>query len=141
MIPVGDLLEIQLSQGGASDDQAVIVAMAYIFKVTVKGVEMIARRMFRLFVVDPEQVDIHLQRSIAQQPQQLGFCLNLVGHQIEDQHLHRPYILHRRPALGHNEDILRLKNAGGWQVIGYSYGHKSASPELSRARRLAWYTC
>ena len=52
-----------------------------------------------------QQLQFHLQRSVPQQSCQLGFCINLGRHQIQNQNLQRTDILGHGPGIGHDEYV------------------------------------
>ena len=54
------------------------------------------------------QFNIHLQGGIAEQPQNLGFGFDFLGHDVENQDLQRTDVLLLRPVMGHHENILVL---------------------------------
>ena len=64
------------------------------------------------------QLQMNLQRGIAQQAGELGLRGDLRGHQVQQHNFQRPDILLHGPMLGHDKYILLVQRTGGRQVVG-----------------------
>ncbi len=91
--PVNHLLELHQPERRPCDDHAVIVVATHLLEVVIEVLKMRLRRVLRLPIVDAQQIHIHLQRRVGEHPHQLDLGLNLLGHQIEDQHPQRADVL------------------------------------------------
>ena len=69
------------------------------------------------------QLQLHLQRGVAQQTGKLGLGLYLGGHKVQHKYLQGADILCHGPGLGHYEDILVGEHLGGGKLIGYLDRH------------------
>ena len=84
-LPIGDLLKRQLFHRCAGDDHAVVAAVFDLVKGLVELYQVLRRGVCRLIAGRIQEVDLDLQRRIAQQPEKLGFGNDLGWHQIEQQ--------------------------------------------------------
>jgi hypothetical protein len=50
-------------------------------------------RVFRLPIVDAQQIHVHLQGRVGEHPHQLDLGFYLLGHQVEDEHPQRADVL------------------------------------------------
>ena len=76
-----------------------------------------------------QQLHVHLEGGVPQEPEQLGLGLGLGGHEVEDGYFQRADVLHGGPLAGHDEDVLGLQHLDGWQVGLDTYGHGDGLPE------------
>ena len=57
-----------------------------------------------------QKFNIHLQRRVAEQPQELTFRFNFFRHQIQHQHSQRANVLMSRTVAVHDKNILLGQN-------------------------------
>ena len=90
------------------DNHPVIVFVPDLCKGGVEGFQVRQGSILGNMGRHMHQLNIHLQGGITEQPENLGFRLNLLGHNIENQDLQRTDVLLLCPIMGHDEDILIL---------------------------------
>ena len=76
---------------------------------------------------DHHQLQMHLQRRVAQQTAELGLRDDLRGHEIQQHDLQRADVLGLCPGLSHDENVFLLQNARCRQVVGNLNGHTLSS--------------
>ena len=125
LVPILDLFELHLLDGRARDDDAVeLLARAHglleseveLAQVRLRGVGgAIGRRL--------EQSDLHLERRVGYEAEQLQLRLFLVGHEVEQTDGERAYLLRASPALRHDEYILLFERLPRGKSAWYDDGH------------------
>lgn len=93
LLPVIHLFKRKVSTRRSSDNQAVVPVSPYLVKHLVKVQQMLGADVLGRVCGRLEQVDLHLQRRVTQQTQQLSLCGDFCGHNIQDQNPQRPDIL------------------------------------------------
>ena len=76
--------------------------------------------VLRLVAFEFHKVDVYLQRSVRQQPYQVGFGCYLQWHEVENDNLQWPYVLRCCPRIVYYKDVLILENVDGGQLIRQS---------------------
>ena len=71
------------------------------------------------------EIDLHLQRTLRNQAQQLSFRLNLLRHEIQDHQLKRAHTLTLRFGLFERENTLGVENVSGRKAAGNLDRHAS----------------
>ena len=117
LIPVVDRFKWQLLDRRTGDDQPVESLRAHLVKSFVEFEQVLTGGVAGLVAADLKQLDVALNRGVAQQPEQLGLGFDLLGHQVEDRQPQRPDILGVRPFLVHDKDIFFLQHPCGGEGI------------------------
>ena len=130
LVPVLHLLKVQLFHRRAGDDHAVEVPVLHLVKGFVEGQHVLLGGVARHMALHLEQLQLHLQGCVAQQPCQLGFGDDFGGHQVQKENLQRADFLRQGAALLHHEDILALQHLFRRQVVGNLDGHNAQPPLL-----------
>ena len=121
--PVVHLLKRHQFYRRAGDDQAVESPVPHLGERLVKGQHVGEGCVFGDMAPGRDQFQFNLQRGVAQNPGQLGFCVDFSGHQVQKEDLQRPDVLGEGPGFRHDEDILRREGGGGGQLVRYFDGH------------------
>ena len=116
LLPVVDLLKGNLLHGSARDDQTVKGLVPDLVKGLVEGGEVVRRCIFGGVRRHLQQLDIHLQRTVAKQAQELGFGGDFGGHEVEDEDFQRTDVLSERDLIGHDKDVLTLQYLDRGQI-------------------------
>ena len=127
--PVIHLLERQVLHRRAGDDQAVELLAFDLPERLVMVEQVLFRGVLRLVGGGVEQCDLHLQRGIAQQAQELRFGLDLGGHQVKDGDAQRADVLVPSAFLAHDKYVLAFEHGASGQGFGNSYGHNYSNAE------------
>ena len=117
LVPIGHLLEGQVFDRGAGDDEPVELFLAHLGKGAVELGHMLGGGVARLVRGHADQRQLDLQRRGADQPRELVLGLDLLGHQVQQADAQRPDILPRRLIVRHDHDPL-----AGEDVIGGERG-------------------
>ena len=123
LVPVVDLLERHLLDRRAGDDQAVVVVVPEVLERVVELDQVILGDVLRLVGRDAHEVDVHLQRRLGDQAQDLGLGLDLLGHEVEDRHAQGADVLLARGLLVQREDGLLVQRCLGGKAVGNVDGH------------------
>ena len=123
LLPVIHLFKRQLLHRRPGDDKPVVPLLPQLGEGPVKVEEVLRRGVPGLMAGNLHQLDIHLEGGVAQQPQQLGFCLDFFWHQVQDSNPQRTDVLPGGPVLPHNKDVLLLQHRYRRQGVGYPDGH------------------
>ena len=107
-VPIRDILELHVFDRRTRDDHAVVFFMADIVKRAVERRQIILRRMRRDIRARINEVNLDLQRRIAEQTQKLRLRNRLDRHQVQNQNMKRTDILLIRTIRIHNENIFTL---------------------------------
>ena len=113
LIPVVHLLKIHGLHRRAGDDHAVVAVVLHLVKGLVKGLKMGSRHMGGRVAGSLQQGHVHLQRSVCQQPGNLGLGGDLGGHQVQDQNFQRTDMLRQRPLPVHDKDVFLVQGIKG----------------------------
>ena len=135
LFPVGDLLEGHLLDGRTRDDEAIILLVAHLGERAVEFRKIVLRRMLRHIRLRIDEVDLDLQRRIAQKTQKLRLRHRLVRHEVQDQKPKWSDVLAVGAFRIHDEDVLTLQHMRRRQAIRYFDRHETAS--LSPSGRAA----
>ena len=123
LVPIGDLLERQMLDRGAGDDQPVEFLIPHLLEGAVEGFHMGGGGVACLVFRHADQMQVDLQWRGPDQPRKLGFGLDFLRHQVEQRNLQRPDILPRRPFGRHHHDAFVPQNVEGGQGGGQGDGH------------------
>ena len=104
--------------GRAGHDQAVIIIVRERLKRFIELHEMIGAHVRRFVRARLHEVDLHLQRGLRDQAQQLRLGLDLLGHEVEDHHLERAHALTLSLGLFEREDALGVEDRARGQTTG-----------------------
>lgn len=121
--PVFDLLKRHLLHGCAGDDQPVEPAILHVLERLIEFQQMLAGRVFGFVAVRVDQLQLHLQRRVAEQPRQLRLCGDFGGHEIQNENLQRADVLRDGPRLVHDENILVRQRFRRRQTVRDHNGH------------------
>ena len=121
--PVVHILEIELLNGRARDNQTIEVLMLDLFKRAIERLQMVFGHVRRLVARRAQQLNLDLQRGVGQLSHYLRLGSDLGGHEVQNEHAQRADILVQRAILGHDEDVLALKRLRCGQRIGNANGH------------------
>ena len=122
--PVFDLLKRHLLHRCAGDDQPVEPAVAHVLERLIEFQQMLAGRVFGFVAVRVDELQLHLQRRVAEQPRQLRLCGDFGGHEIQNENLQRADVLRDGPRLVHDKNILvRQRFFAGRQAVRDHNGH------------------
>ena len=113
LLPVFHILESHLLDRGTGDDHAVPFLLAEDREVLVEHLHVLDGRVLRCVAAQLHEVDLNLQRRVAQQSDQIGLSSDLQWHEIENHDLQRTNHLRMGAAFVHDEDILMLQNING----------------------------
>jgi hypothetical protein len=116
--PVVDVLERQLLDRRAGDDEAVEALVAHLAERRVVLEQVLRRGVLRLVRLHVQELDLDLQGGVAEQAQQLRLGDHLRRHQVEDREPQRADVLVQGAVLAHDEDVLALENAHRGQRVG-----------------------
>ena len=108
LVPVIHLFIRQMLHRRPGDNHPVIMFVLDLPEGGVEGFQVRQGSILGNMGRHMHQLNIHLQGGITEQPENLGFRLNLLGHNIENQDLQRTDVLLLCPVMGHDEDILIL---------------------------------
>ena len=111
----------------AGDDHAVEFAILQLIEGLVEGQKMLRGHILGLVGGHLHELQMHLQRGVAQESGELGLRNDLGGHQIQHHDLKRSDLLGFCPGLVHDEDIFFFQGLRGREVIGDLNGHIAAS--------------
>ena len=126
LAPVIDLFVVEQLHGRAGDDHAVKALLTDLVKGTVELGQMLLRGVLGHMGRHLQQLDIHLQRRVAEQSEQLGLGDDLGGHKVDDHDPERPDILSGRAVFGHDKDVLALENLCRRQIVRHFNRHSTA---------------
>ena len=132
LIPVGDLLEWHHLDRRARDDHAIVLLVADFGERAVELRQVLLRRVARRVRLRVDEVDLDLQRRIAEQAQELRLRDVLDRHEVQDEDLERTDILAVSAVGIHDEDILSLEDMSGRQIIRYLDWHENTSFHMPR---------
>ena len=119
-------LEIEALHGGAGNDEPVEMLVAHLVKGGVEGLQVLGGRVFRGMADGLEQLHFHLDGRVGQTPQDLRLGGDLGGHEVQQQHAQRAYVLVHGAVLRHHEDVLAFQGGGGGQGVGNADGHRGS---------------
>jgi len=94
------------------------MAVADLVKRFIELDQVVRRRVFRAITGGVEEINIDLERGVAQEPQQLGFGDDFGGHQVEEEDSQGADVLAVRAVITHDKDALLFENLCCRQVIG-----------------------
>ena len=109
--------------GGAGDDETVVVLVAEGVEGVVELDQVVLGDVRGLVSGDAHEVAAHLQRGLGDESQDLRLGLDLGGHEVEDGHAQGTNLLVARDLLLEREDSLLLENRLGGQAVGDVDGH------------------
>ena len=118
LLPITYIFELQLLNGSASDNHAVILLIPHLLKSTVEHHHVFDGRVLGGVALQFHKTDFELQGSVRQEPYQICFRRNLQRHQVEDDNLQRTDILHVSTGIVHHEDVLMFQQLNGRKSIG-----------------------
>ena len=118
LLPVIDLLERHMLHRGARHHKTVVIVVLQRVKRLVELHQVIGRHMRRLVGGGLHEVDLHLQRALGDEPEQLCLGLDLLRHKIQDHQFERADALTLRLGLLQSEDALRIEDISGRQATG-----------------------
>ena len=118
LVPIVHLLERQMLHRRAGDHESVVVVVAERVKRLVELDQMVGADVGGLVRGGLHEVDLHLQRGLGDQAEQLGLRLDLLGHEVEDHQLERADTLTFRLGLLQREDAFRIEYGSGRQAAG-----------------------
>ena len=127
LVPIVDALERHLLDGGARDDEAVIVVGLEVVERVVELHEVV-RRVRGLVARDAHEVDAHLDGRLRNEAEDLRLRFDLRGHQVEQSDAQRTDLLLASHVLLEGEDALLLEDALGGQAVWDVDGHWSERP-------------
>ena len=124
-VPIGDVLELQVFDGRAGDDEPVefLARGRDVGEGTVEGLHVLGGGVLRLVAGHPDQRQLDLKRRGSDQSGELGFGLDLLGHQVQQTDAQRADILKVGRTPAHDHDALVAQDAEGGQVGGQANGH------------------
>ena len=126
LVPVVNVLVLQVLHGRAGDDEAVVVLVAEGVERVVELDEVVLGDVGGLVGGDAHEVAAHLQRGLGDEAQDLGLGLDLGGHEVEDRHAQGTNLLVAGHLLLKGEDALLLEDGLGGQAVGDVDGHASS---------------
>src|SRR3989338_2168050 len=124
LIPVVNLLKLQLLDRGPGDDEAVVFSLPYPAERRIEGAEMLLGSVPAFVRLRMQEVDLDLERAVGQPPEEMELCLLLLRHQVENHYLQGPDVLVDGPDFRHHEDVFLLEVAYRRQAILYFDGHR-----------------
>ena len=92
-MPVVYILKFHHLKRGAGNDEPVVVLAAYLLEGLVELLDMLARSVARHMASGVDKVELHLQGSIGDKPEQVGLGHYFQRHQIEYAYPQRAYVL------------------------------------------------
>jgi len=125
LVPIGHLLERQMFDRRAGDDQPVelFARRLHLGERAIERLHMRGGGVFRLMLGHPDQLEIDLQRRGPDQPGELVFGLDLLGHQVQQPDPQRADVLMRRPVRRHHHHAFVAQNVEGGQGRGQGDRH------------------
>ena len=126
-VPVGHLVEGQLFDRGAGHDQPVeaVARRLDLGERTVEGFEVIGGGVAAFVIRHADQRQVDLQGRRADQPRELVFGLDLLGHQVQQRDPKRPDVLRGGPARRHDHHALARQDVVCGQVFGQGDRHQA----------------
>ena len=121
--PVIHGFKVHVFHRRAGDHQPVIEFVLNLVKRGVKGLQVAPIYILGTVADGLQQFHLDLKGCVGKFPQQLGFCGNFGGHQVQDQQLEGTDILVDGPVLRHDKNILALQSGAGGQRVGNFDGH------------------
>ena len=115
-VPIGDIVEFQMLNRGTRNDQAVELLILHLLKRPVKLRHMRGSRVLGPVFRHADQRQVDLQRCRPDQPRELIFRLNFLGHQVQQPDAQGPDVLPHRLILGHDHDAFLCQDIIGGQV-------------------------
>ena len=122
-LPVGHVLKRHLLHRRTGNDKAIVFLVAHLGKGAIELRQVILGGVRRHIGLGIDKIHLHLQRRIAQEPQQLGFRHLLDGHQVQNQKPQRTNILAVGPVRIHNKNMFFFQNCRCRQIIWYLDWH------------------
>ena len=127
LLPVVYVLEFELLDGRSGEDHTVVKAVLDLGKILVERLEVreggIAGDVLHL-----QKLHIDLQRRVREQAHELRLRLDLLGHQVQDEHPERSDILMLCAKLRHDKDIFLFESFISGQIFGNSDRHGVLPP-------------
>ena len=117
LVPVFHVLKRHPLHRRAGNDHAVIRLAAHLIERLVEREHVLLGRVFRDVGFHHQQLQLHLNRRVAQQARQLRFGGDFGGHQVQQEDFQRANILRFRARIGHDEYVFAPQRAGGGQVV------------------------
>ena len=130
-VPIFDIFEGDGLHGRAGDDHAVELHLFHFRNGTVKLLHVRLGDVRALIARRPDEVDVHLQRSVAEQPHELGLRHLFCGHEVDDGDFQRADVLRARALRVHDEDLLAAQRRIGGYVFRNDDGHIASVVTLS----------
>ena len=110
LLPVVHIFKCQMLYRSTCDNAAIVILILNFGKSPIKCGKMILRRVLADMTGYMQKFNIHLQRRVAEQPQELTFRFNFFRHQIQHQHSQRANVLMSRTVAVHDKNILLGQN-------------------------------
>ena len=120
LVPIGHVVEVEMFDGRAGDDQPVEFFTADIAERAVEALHMIGGRVAGLMIGHADQAEFDLQRRGADQAGKLCFGLDLLGHQVQQADAQRADVLTRGQFLVHHHDAFgrqHVDRRAGWREV------------------------
>ena len=118
LVPIVHLFERQVLHRRTGDHESVVIVVAERVKRLVELDQMVGADVGGLVRGGLHEVDLHLQRGLGDQAEQLGLRLDLLGHEVEDHQLERADTLTFRLGFLQREDAFRIEYGSGRQAAG-----------------------
>jgi hypothetical protein len=134
LVPIGDVLEIQMLDRRAGDDQPVefLARLLHLREGAVERLHMCGGGVLRLVARHPDQRQFDLQGRRADQAGELRLGLDLLGHQVQEPDAQGADVLPVRRTPAHDHDALVAQDGEGGQGGGQADGHGIGSARSVR---------
>ena len=114
LVPIVDILKLHLLDRRTCDYHAVEFLVTHLLEVTIEHHHVLYGSVFRSVTLEFHKTDLHLQRCVRQQTDEVGLCSDLEWHEIQNHDFQWAYVLSGGAGIVHHEDVLALKQLDGW---------------------------
>ena len=120
LIPIGDLIEGQMLDRCAGDDQPVelLTRRCDLAEGAIELLHMRGGCVLRLVIAHPDEMQVDLQRCRPDQPGKLRLRLDFLWHQVQQPDAQRPDILQGCAIIAHHHHALAREHVIGGKRFG-----------------------
>ena len=116
-LPVGNVFKFYIIKRRAGNNHAVELSLLYLVESCIKGFQVVGIGMLRRVACGLQKFHGYLKGGIGELAKKLCFRDDFGRHQVQDQHIQRPYILMNCAKIGHDKNIFFFQSLFGRKGI------------------------
>ena len=128
LVPVVHVLEIEVFDGRAGDDQTVETLVLHVVERAVEGLHVFLGRVLRLVRAGAQKRQFDLEGRVRQKTDYLRLSRNFRGHKVQNGETQRTDVLSDGAPLVHDEYVFFLERVPCGQLLGYLDRQLGLSP-------------